>query len=41
MVRKSLDGNSAHVNTVEHGDGLTSSSFAEQPGHRLKKLNQN
>jgi TolB protein len=24
MVRKSLDGNSAQVNAVEHGDGLTS-----------------
>src|SRR5665213_3249965 len=24
MIRKSLDGNSAHVNAVEHGDGLTS-----------------
>ena len=27
MVRKSLDGNSAHVNAVEHGDGLTSLQF--------------
>jgi TolB protein len=27
MIRKSLDGNSAHVNTVVHGDGLTSLQF--------------
>ena len=27
MVRKSLDGNSAHVNAVEHGDGLTSLQY--------------
>jgi TolB protein len=27
MVRKSLDGNSAHVNAVVHGDGLTSLQY--------------
>src|SRR4051794_29392101 len=27
MARKSLDGNSPHVNAVEHGDGLTSLQF--------------
>jgi TolB protein len=32
MVRKSLDGNSAHVNTVEHGDGLTSLQFRRTAG---------
>ncbi len=41
MVRKSLDGNSAHVNAVEHGDGLTSLQFRRTAGvqteeHRLK-----
>ena len=32
MVRKSLDGNSAHVNVVEHGDGLTSLQFRRTAG---------
>jgi TolB protein len=32
MVRKSLDGNSAHVNAVEHGDGLTSLQFRRSAG---------
>ena len=41
MVRKSLDGNSAHVNAVEHGDGLTSLQFRRTAGaqteeHRMK-----
>lgn len=41
MVRKSLDGNSAHVNAVEHGDGLTSLQFRRTAGaqteeHKLK-----
>jgi Tol biopolymer transport system component len=41
MVRKSLDGNSAQVNAVEHGDGLTSlqwrpTSGAQTEEHRLK-----
>jgi TolB protein len=32
MVRKTLDGNSPHVNAVEHGDGLTSLQFRRTPG---------
>ena len=41
MVRKSLDGNSAQVNAVEHGDGLTSLQWRPTTGaqteeHRLK-----
>ncbi|MBS1668695.1 MAG: TolB family protein [Bacteroidetes bacterium] len=41
MVRKSLDGNSAQVNAVEHGDGLTSLQFrrttnAQTEEHRMK-----
>lgn len=32
MVRKSLDGNSAHVNAVEHGDGLTSLQYRKTAG---------
>lgn len=40
MVRKSLDGNSPHVNAVVHGDGLTSLQFRRTAGasteeHRL------
>jgi TolB protein len=46
MVRKSLDGNSAHVNAVEHGDGLTSLQFRRTAGaqteeHRLKMAHAN
>src|SRR6185312_16352246 len=41
MVRKRRDGNSPHVNAVEHGDGLTSLQFRPTPGaqtqeHKLK-----
>ncbi len=41
MVRTSLDSNSAHVNAVEHGDGLTSLQFRRTTGaqteeHRMK-----
>lgn len=41
MVRKSLEGNSPHVNAVEHGDGLTSLQFRRSQGaqteeHKLK-----
>jgi len=41
MIRKSLDGNSPHVNAVEHGDGLTSLQFRRSAGaqteeHKLK-----
>ena len=32
MVRKSLDGNSPHINAVEHGDGLTSLQFRRTAG---------
>jgi TolB protein len=32
MVRKSLDGNSPHVNAVFHGDGLTSLQFRRTAG---------
>lgn len=46
MVRKSLDGNSAHVNSVEHGDGLTSLQFRRTAGgqteeHKLKMTHAN
>ncbi len=46
MVRKSLDSNSAHVNAVEHGDGLTSLQFRRTTGaqteeHRLKMTHAN
>ncbi len=32
MVRKTLDGNSPHVNAVEHGDGLTSLQYRKTAG---------
>ena len=46
MVRKSLDGNAAHVNAVEHGDGLTSLQFRRTAGaqteeHKLKMTKAN
>jgi TolB protein len=46
MVRKSLDGNSPHVNAVEHGDGLTSLQFRRTAGaqteeHKLKMTHAN
>src|ERR1017187_6777482 len=46
MVRKSLDGNSAQVNAVEHGDGLTSLQFRRTTGaqteeHRMKLTRAN
>jgi TolB protein len=46
MVRKSLDGNSAHVNAVEHGDGLTSLQFRRNAGaqteeHKMKLTHAN
>src|SRR6478672_5850676 len=37
MVRKSLDGNSAHVNAVEHGDGLTSLQFRRTTGAQTEE----
>lgn len=46
MIRKSLDGNSAHVNAVEHGDGLTSLQFrptanAQTEEHKMKLTHAN
>jgi TolB protein len=46
MVRKSLDGNSAQVNAVEHGDGLTSLQFRRTAGaqteeHKMKLTHAN
>lgn len=38
MVRKSLDGNSAHVNAVEHGDGLTSLQFRRTTGAETEEI---
>jgi TolB protein len=38
MVRKSLEGNSAHVNTVEHGDGLTSLQFRRSAGAQTEEI---
>ena len=37
MIRKSLDGNSAHVNAVEHGDGLTSLQFRRSAGAQTEE----
>ena len=46
MVRQSLDGNSPHVNAVEHGDGLTSLQWRPTAGaqtqeHKLKMTHAN
>lgn len=46
MIRKTLDGNSPHVNAVEHGDGLTSLQWRPTAGaqtleHRLKLTHAN
>jgi len=38
MVRKTLDGNSPHVNTVEHGDGLTSLQFRRSAGAQTEEI---
>jgi TolB protein len=38
MVRKTLDANSAHVNTVEHGDGLTSLQFRRTTGAQTEEI---
>jgi TolB protein len=38
MVRKSLDGNSPHVNAVEHGDGLTSLQFRRTAGAQTEEI---
>lgn len=37
MVRKNLDSNSAHVNAVEHGDGLTSLQFRRTAGAQTEE----
>jgi TolB protein len=46
MVRQSLAGNSAHINAVEHGDGLTSLQFRPTAGaqteeHKFKLTHAN
>jgi TolB protein len=38
MVRKSLDGNSPHVNAVVHGDGLTSLQFRKTAGGTTEEI---
>ena len=38
MVRKTLDGNSPHINAVEHGDGLTSLQFRRTAGAATEEI---
>ncbi len=38
MVRKTLEGNSAHVNAVVHGDGLTSLQFRRTAGAQTEEI---
>ncbi|HLA57302.1 MAG TPA: hypothetical protein VK622_01005 [Puia sp.] len=38
MIRKTLEGNSPHVNTVEHGDGLTSLQFRRTAGAQTEEI---
>jgi TolB protein len=38
MVRKSLDGKSAHINAAEHGDGLTSLQFRRTDGATTEEV---
>ena len=38
MVRKSLDGKSAHINACVHGDGLTSLQFRKQLGGQTEEI---
>jgi TolB protein len=38
MVRKDLDGKSAHVNAVVHGDGLTSLQFRRSSGAQTEEI---
>src|SRR5450432_1258950 len=38
MVRKTLDGNSAHINAVEHGDGLTSLQYRKTAGGSTEEI---
>lgn len=38
MVRKTLDGNSPHINAVEHGDGLTSLQYRKTAGAATEEV---
>ena len=38
MVRSNLDGNSSHINTVVHGDGLTSLQFRRTAGAQTEEI---
>jgi TolB protein len=38
MIRKTLDGNSPHVNAVVHGDGLTSLQFRRTTGAQTEEI---
>ncbi|MEJ7827306.1 MAG: biopolymer transporter TolR, partial [Segetibacter sp.] len=38
MVRKTLDGNSPHINAVEHGDGLTSLQYRKTPSGKTEEI---
>jgi TolB protein len=38
MVRKTLDGNSPHINAVEHGDGLTSLQYRRTAGAKTEEI---
>ncbi|MBA4167491.1 MAG: TolB family protein [Chitinophagaceae bacterium] len=38
MVRKTLDGNSPHINAVEHGDGLTSLQYRKTAGGTTEEI---
>lgn len=38
MVRKNLEGNSAHINAVEHGDGLTSLQYRKTDGAQTEEI---
>jgi Tol biopolymer transport system component len=38
MIRKSLDSNSAHINSVVHGDGLTSLQFRRKTGATTEEI---
>lgn len=38
MVRSNLEGNASHINTVVHGDGLTSLQFRRTPGAKTEEI---
>ena len=38
MVRQTLNGNSAHINAVVHGDGLTSLQYRKTPGANTDEI---